>query len=163
METPLQANKKKKNDTDTGIAGLSPDSPLRGFVGYNLKRAYMSIHSDFVASLTHLDLKPTTYSALAIINENPDISQTDLARSLAMERSNIVVMVDELQARGLIVRNKVPTDRRVYALRTTAKGIELFLEASRAVQKHEDKLLEGFGPEERAHLVEMLIRIQQVK
>tara|TARA_E500000318_G_scaffold93358_1_gene92415 strand:- start:589 stop:1068 length:480 start_codon:yes stop_codon:yes gene_type:complete len=159
----LQASKKKNTDDQPKLRGLSTDSPLRGFVGYNLKRAYMSIHSDFVASLTHIDLKPTTFSALAIINENPDISQTDLARALAMERSNIVVMVDELQTRGLIVRNKVPTDRRVYALRTTAKGIELFAEASRAVQRHEEKLLEDFNPEERDLLVRMLIRIQKVK
>ncbi|RCK46528.1 hypothetical protein TH25_16895 [Thalassospira profundimaris] len=140
-----------------------PDSPLRGFIGYNLKRAYMSLHSDFVASLTHLDLKPTTFSALAIINENPDISQTDLARSLAMERSNIVVMIDELEKRGLIVRNKVPTDRRVYALRLTDKGTALFNDASRAVQHHEDKLLEDFSFDEKEQLVRMLIRIQKVK
>ncbi len=163
METPLHANKKKTATQDSQLAGLSTDSPLRGFVGYNLKRAYMSLHSDFVASLTHLDLKPTTFSALAIINENPDISQTDLARALAMERSNIVVMVDELQSRELIVRNKVPTDRRVYALRTTPKGISLFHEASLAVQRHEEKLLEDFSPEERDLLVRMLIRIQQVR
>lgn len=163
MEKPLHANKKKTADQDTQLTDLSTDSPLRGFVGYNLKRAYMSLHSDFVASLTHLDLKPTTFSALAIINENPDISQTDLARALSMERSNIVVMVDELQSRGLIVRNKVPTDRRVYALRTTTKGVSLFYEASLAVQRHEEKLLKDFSPEERDLLVRMLIRIQQVK
>jgi len=159
----LHANKKKTADQDTQLTDLSTDSPLRGFVGYNLKRAYMSLHSDFVASLTHLDLKPTTFSALAIINENPDISQTDLARALSMERSNIVVMVDELQSRGLIVHNKVPTDRRVYALRPTTKGVSLFYEASLAVQRHEEKLLEDFSPEERDLLVRMLIRIQQVK
>lgn len=159
----MHTNKKKTADQDTQLTDLSTDSPLRGFVGYNLKRAYMSLHSDFVASLTHLDLKPTTFSALAIINENPDISQTDLARALSMERSNIVVMVDELQSRGLIVRNKVPTDRRVYALRTTTKGVSLFYEASLAVQRHEEKLLEDFSPEERDLLVRMLIRIQQVK
>ncbi|OKH86335.1 hypothetical protein LF95_23120 [Thalassospira sp. TSL5-1] len=144
-------------------ADFVPDSQLRGFIGYNLKRAYMSLHSDFVASLTHLDLKPTTFSALAVINTNPDISQTDLARSLAMERSNIVVMIDELESRELIVRNKVPTDRRVYALRLTDKGTALFNDASRAVQHHEDKLLEDFSSDEKEQLVQMLIRIQKVK
>lgn len=159
----MQTGKKKSASSDKDSAESLPDSQLRGFIGYNLKRAYMSIHSDFVASLTHLDLKPTTFSALAIINENPDISQTDLARSLAMERSNIVVMIDELESRGLIVRNKVPTDRRVYALRLTEKGAALFKDASRAVQHHEDKLLEDFSPDEKEQLARMLIRIQNVK
>lgn len=162
MEKPLHANKKRLQIRIRSLRTCQQTARCAGLSDIT-SNALMSLHSDFVASLTHLDLKPTTFSALAIINENPDISQTDLARALSMERSNIVVMVDELQSRGLIVRNKVPTDRRVYALRTTTKGVSLFYEASLAVQRHEEKLLEDFSPEERDLLVRMLIRIQQVK
>ena len=80
---------------------------LRSFVGYNLKRAYLTVHGDFIASLAGLDLRPTQFSALSLIVDNPDISQTELARALSIERSNMVLVVDDLEDRELINRNRV--------------------------------------------------------
>ncbi|WP_162901716.1 helix-turn-helix domain-containing protein [Breoghania sp. L-A4] len=76
-------------DLDSGV--------LSGFIGYALKRAYLNFQSDFIDSVSHLGLRPGQFAALSIIIDNPDISQSRLARALAIERSGVVLIVDELE------------------------------------------------------------------
>jgi len=137
------------------------DAVLRSFVGYNLKRAYLTVHGDFIASLAGLDLRPTQFSALSLIVDNPDISQTELARALSIERSNIVLVVDDLEGRELINRNRVKTDRRAYALRATLKGRRLHDKAVAQIRAHEERVLARLDPAERRTLIEMLNRIER--
>ena len=72
-----------------------------------------------------LGLRQTTFSALATIIENPDITQTQLGHALSIERSGVVLIVDEMENADIITRNKVKTDRRSYALRATLKGSQV--------------------------------------
>jgi DNA-binding MarR family transcriptional regulator len=137
------------------------DAVLRSFVGYNLKRAYLTVHGDFIASLADLALRPTQFSALSLIVDNPDISQTELARALSIERSNMVLVVDDLEGRELLNRNRVKTDRRAYALRATLKGRRLRDKAVAAIRAHEERLLARLTPAERGLLIELLNRIER--
>lgn len=132
---------------------------LSSFIGYAMKRTYMTIHSDFVASLEHLGLRPGTFSALTIIVDNPDISQSQLARALAIERSGVVLIVDHLEDRELIGRHRVPGDRRAYALRATLAGRRLRDAAVEAIRKHEARVLGSLTGSEQATLRNLLARI----
>lgn len=139
---------------------LVNDTALRGFVGYNLRRAYLAIHDDMVRNLADLELRTITFSALSMIVDNPDINQTRLAEALSMERSNLVVVIDELEQRELITRSRVKTDRRAYALRATLKGRRLRDRAVNVVSAHEDRMLARLDADERKRLVSMLNRIE---
>lgn len=132
---------------------------LSGFIGYAMKRAYMTIHADFLASLEHLDLRTGTFSALSIIVDNPDISQSQLARALAIERSGVVLIVDHLEGRDLIGRHRVPGDRRAYALRATLAGRHLRDQAVEAIREHEARVLSRLGDREQAELRALLARL----
>ena len=137
------------------------DTVLRSFVGYNLKRAYLTVHGDFIDRLAGLELRPTQFSALSLIVDNPDISQTELARALSIERSNMVLVVDDLEGRELINRNRVKNDRRTYALRATLKGRRLCDKAIVEVRAHEERVLGRLDPAERRALIELLNRIER--
>jgi DNA-binding MarR family transcriptional regulator len=137
------------------------DTVLRRFVGYNLKRAYLTVHGDFIDRLAGLELRPTQFSALSLIVDNPDISQTELARALSIERSNTVLVVDDLESRELINRNRVKHDRRTYALRATLKGRRLRDQAVVVVRAHEERVLSRLDPAERRLLIDMLNRIER--
>jgi DNA-binding MarR family transcriptional regulator len=136
------------------------DMALRGFVGYNLRRAYLTLHDDFIASLAGLELRTVSFSTLSLIVDNPDIIQSRLAEALRMERSNLVLVIDELEERELVTRTKVRSDRRAYALRATLKGRRLRERALRVIAAHEERLLADFTPEDRAQLIDMLNRIE---
>lgn len=107
-------------------------------------------------TLQPLGLRMMTFSALAIVMENPGISQTHVARTLHIERSGVVLLVDELETNGLIQRRKVKGDRRSYALYTTAAGRKLWKTAKAAVEKHEERLFRHMGREDISGLHAML-------
>ena len=111
------------------------DATLRGLVGYNMKRAFMVIGADLARTLEPFELRMLTFTALTLVADNPGLSQSQLAEAMQVERPNLVVIVDELETRGLITRDRVPTDRRTYALRITAEGARLLANATRAVAR----------------------------
>ena len=63
---------------------------LIGLVGYNLKRAYMRMHADFRDTLGQQGFTQRTFSVLSMVCENPEISQSEIARALGIERSGTV-------------------------------------------------------------------------
>lgn len=142
------------------ITQPSGDQPLRGLIGYNLKRAYMIVRGDFLNTMEEYELRATTFSALMLIVDKPDMTQSQLAEALSIERSGVVVIVDELENRDLITRNKVEGDRRTYALRATLSGIQFSKKVLKAAQKHEEKLLANMTEKQKATLIELLNLIE---
>lgn len=136
------------------------DATLRGLVGYNMKRAFMVVRADLARTLEPFELRMLTFTALTLIADNPGLSQSQLAEAMQVERPNLVVIVDELETRGLINRDRVPTDRRTYALRITDEGTRLLAEATRAVREHENHIMGGISDAEEAALVSTLNRIE---
>ena len=138
----------------------SGKSVLEDFAGYNLKRAYMIFQADFTRALEAADLSPRVFSALALIVEQPAITQSALARTLGIERSGLVSIVDELERRGLALRAAVPGDRRAQALYPTQQGQRDFAGALEKVYAHETELLSEFTPDERDQLMGLLSKIR---
>ena len=136
------------------------DAALRPFVGYNIKRVYIAIQTDFLATLEEFGLRATTFSALTLIVAQPDMTQSQLAAALSIERSGVVLIVDELESRDLITRNKVPRDRRTYALRATLAGVQLQGKAVEKVEAHESRMLARLDGAQREELMRMLSLIE---
>ena len=136
------------------------DTTLRQFTGYSMKRAFMVIQADVTRTLEPFGLRMVTYSALAIIGDNPGLSQTQLAAALAIERPNLVVIVDELERRDLLSRDRVPTDRRTYALQLTSEGGQLLTRATEALRAHEARMMRGISRADLATLVACLGQIE---
>ena len=138
-------------------------SDLENLVGYNLKRAYIVVQADFRRTLDKDDLSARLFSTLSLVVNNPDISQSSVARRLGIERSGVVSMIDELQSRGYVVRNPVPGDRRVQALQATPLGLSVYQKALVKVKAHEASLLHDLTDEEQRSLLSLLkkIRLQE--
>ena len=81
--------------------------------------------ADLTQTLKPLGLRMLTYTALVLIVENPGLSQSQLAAAMDVERPNLVEIIDELEQRALVLRRRVPADRRIYALTATPEGIQL--------------------------------------
>lgn len=133
---------------------------LEEFVGYNLKRAYMIVLADFRRALGDEGLSPRLFSALSLVVQFPNITQSGLARMLGIERSGMVAMIDELEQRGYLARSTVPGDRRVQALVPTAAGRSALDEARAAVRAHEATLLSVLSDDEKDTLIGLLKKIR---
>ncbi|AWI82731.1 transcriptional regulator [Alloyangia pacifica] len=136
------------------------DTVLGELIGYRLKRAYMQIQPEAQRALAEDDLRVVSFSCLSIIADNAGIVQSELADALQMERSNLVVIIDELEQRGLITRKKVPTDRRRYALAATLRGRRLRDRAAQKVRTAEDQIIGRLDEKDRAHLMAVLQRLE---
>lgn len=135
---------------------------LEGFVGYNLKRAYVILSTDFRRALGEDGFAPRVFSALSLIVQFEGITQSELARKLGIERSGLVAIIDELEDRGLVKRQPVPGDRRVQALAPTAAGKAAYRKARDVVQSHEAELLSHFTKNEIETLIGLLKKIRSL-
>lgn len=144
----------------TPSAQAPSDQMLRQFVGYRMKRAYLTVQAVVSEVLDEHGMKITAFSALGIILENPGLTQTALAQALQIERSSVVVIVDTLENSEFITRNRVEGDRRTYALMPTLRGRRTFDRMADAIQKRESDLQSALTADERATLVDGLTAIE---
>ncbi len=146
----------RKNST--GEPGLD-HGMLPGLVGYQLRLAQIAIFRDFSEQLGEFDVTPGLFGVLVIIEANPGLKQSELARATHLDRSTVVSVIDNLERRGLVERRAAENDRRSNALHITPDGVALLKKLKRRVLEHEKRLVEQFSPEERDNLVELLKRI----
>ena len=156
----LEGKASRSSDVVTSDVTHVSDATLRQFMGYHMKRAFNIIQSDLGRTLKPFDLRMLTYTALVLIVDNPGLRQSQLADAMDVERPNLVVIIDELECRELIVRDRVPTDRRAYALKVTLTGRQLYEKAVAAVTAHEEQLLQQLDGDTRQIVIAALKTIE---
>ncbi len=133
---------------------------LSDLLGYTLKRAQLKIFEDFLRCMAPLQLTPAQFSVLLLLDRNPGRNQTEIANTLGILRPNFVAMLDGLESRDLCARVRSVNDRRSHQLVLTDKGKAVLTRAKKLVaSKHEARLNELLGADNRAALVAMLTRI----
>lgn len=134
--------------------------PLHGLVGYHLRRAFAVLRSDYARAVEAPGLRQVLFGIVSVIAANDGINQTRVARVLGIQRANMVALVNELVAMGLVLRAVDPADGRAFLLTLTAAG-EAARDATLArIDCHEQRLLNGTTADERAVLIGLLDRIQ---
>jgi DNA-binding MarR family transcriptional regulator len=95
-----------------------------------------------------LDLTQKQVSVLWLVDDHPDIAQTDLAQRLRMDRATTMAIVNRLQARTYLVRGKSESDGRKQTLNLTDDGRKVLAVAKEAIRAHEDWLKSRFTDKE---------------
>jgi DNA-binding MarR family transcriptional regulator len=132
---------------------------LTGLVGFHLRQAQIAVFRDFVESMGPLEMTPGLFAVLVLIEANPGLKQSDLARAVHLDRSTVVSVVDNLERRRLVERRAAANDRRSNALRLTSAGAALLRRLKRRVAQHEKRLTRELDARERGTLVTLLGRI----
>lgn len=146
---------RKKTSEPTPIDfGILPD-----LAGYQLRLAQIAIFRDFSAALGPHEVTPGLFGVLVIIESNPGLKQSDLARATHLDRSTVVSVIDNLERRALVERRPAQNDRRSNALVLTQAGTKLLKTLKAEVQAHEKRLVENLSASERDTLVSLLKRI----
>lgn len=134
-------------------------SDLPDFTGYLIKRSWMTIQRDLREVLIGHALSQRSMSVLAVVIANPDITQSNVAAALSIERSGMVVIVDELENLDLIRRERALTDRRAYALRATLKGQQIHAKVKAAIMAHETRVFANLSKSEVTCLRALLSKL----
>lgn len=142
---------KRKPDLDHGL--------LPGLIGYQLRMAQIALFRDFSRGPGMEDVTPGLFGVLVVIEANPDLKQSDLARAAQLDRSTVVTVIDNLEKRGLVERRAALHDRRSNAIRLTAAGTTLLKKLKRQVAQHEKRLLQNFSAEEHETFIRLLKKV----
>jgi DNA-binding MarR family transcriptional regulator len=132
---------------------------LSDLLGYSLKRAQLKVFDDFLRCVAPLQLTPAQFSVLILLDRNPGRNQTEIANTLGILRPNFVAMLDGLEGRGLCTRMRSSNDRRSHILVLTDKGRTMLARAKKLVARHEARLNELIGSDNRTALLGMLATI----
>jgi DNA-binding MarR family transcriptional regulator len=111
--------------------------------------------------LAPYDVRPAHYGLLALLEDVESTAQQRLCDAMGINRSNMVVLVDELEQRGLVNRDFDPRDRRRNAIRLTADGRRLLPKLHSVAARHAGKLLAPLSQSEQSALIELLNRLLQ--
>ena len=134
---------------------------LDGIVGFHIRLAHGAVYRHFTETFAALDLTQKQVSALWLISDHPGISQIELGRRLRMDRATTMTIVNRLQRRDFVRRERSREDGRKQALYVTVAGAAALAHAKQAVDAHEDWLKARFTPQETEKLVELLARIHE--
>lgn len=96
-----------------------------------------------------------------VSNQGKDIFQKDLENELALTRSNVSKVVDQMVQKGLILRSPVEHDARLKKLTLTEKALEIDRQVEKNIADTEKRLTEGFTQEELEQLEEYLHRLTE--
>jgi DNA-binding MarR family transcriptional regulator len=129
---------------------------LAELVGYKVRRLQLRIFQDFIETMEEHGIRPSQFSVLTVVGANPGLKQAQVCAALGIKRANLVVMLDELERRGLLQRVRGPADRRSHALHLTAAGAALQKRLDELVQRHEQRFIRKIGEDGKRRLNELL-------
>jgi DNA-binding MarR family transcriptional regulator len=147
--------------TTPHVAGDEDIGEIRKIVGFHIRLAHGAVYRHFTETFAHLELTQKQVSVLWLVDDHPDIAQTDLAHRMRMDRATTMAIVNRLEARGYLVRGKSNKDGRRQTLNLTDAGRKALVTAKSAIQQHEQWLKSRFTDKEVSKLIEMLTRIHE--
>ena len=108
------------------------------------------------AVLAPLGLRPRHLVALTVLRVLGSTTQQALATTLAMDGTNIVGLLNELEADDLIERRRSPEDRRRHVVELTGAGVKRLQKAERALAEVDDEVLGALDASQRETLYHLL-------
>ena len=149
---PTAALTEDKADDIGGIADI---------VGFHIRLAHAAVLRHFTETFSDLELTQKQVSALWLVDDHPGISQIEVGRRLRMDRATTMTIVNRLQEREFLRRERSESDGRKQALHLTDAGRDALERAKTCIGEHEAWLKSRFTPQETEKLVEMLARIHE--
>jgi len=141
-----------------------PEQPTGGpeftqHAGFLLAQLGRAVTRQYRAAFSPIGLKPRATAALLRLRMDGAISQQALGATLDIEASNLVVLLNELEAEGLISRRRDPQDRRRHVVEISEQGAKAVCEVERAADQVEDEFFSSLSADERCCLRELLARV----
>src|SRR5438874_13488316 len=129
-----------------------------GNLSWLLYKAHWALASELTAALAPLGVSARGYHVLraAMSGEH---TQTALAEIVGLDKTTMVVAVDELERAGLAERHPAPEDRRAHIIAVTLTGKRKVAEADKVKERVQAEVLDQLSPREAAALLNGLSKL----
>jgi DNA-binding MarR family transcriptional regulator len=132
--------------------------PLAANLCWLLSQASYTLTTRLTAALEGLGISPRAHAVL-IAAMTGDHTQIELARMVGLDKTTMVVTLDELEAAGLAERRPSPHDRRARVIAVTKAGERKVREAEDIVQRIHADVLSVLPARQRKAFLEGLTRL----
>jgi MarR family transcriptional regulator, transcriptional regulator for hemolysin len=136
-------------------AGTSSPDVLAQNLSWLLSQASHALTTEMTAALEGIGLLPRGHCVLATALTG-ERTQTELAHLVGLDKTTMVVTMDELEAAGLAERRPAPADRRARVIAVTPAGRKKLKQAEEISDRIRDDVLSALPAEDRETFVDAL-------
>ena len=131
---------------------------LMSNLGWMLDHASHAFGSEVAAALAPLGLGQRGFCVLSAALD-AEYTQTQLAGMIGLDKTTMVVTVDDLERLGLAERVPSPTDRRARVIKVTDAGRDRLAEGQQLIQRVQADVLDALPAAERETFVDCLAQL----
>jgi DNA-binding MarR family transcriptional regulator len=155
METPIRVSRDFAKEYPDASASATE-------CAMNLARTGDLVLGRVAAALQPLDVSPAGGLALGVLKDaGRPCSPNYISERLIVSRATVTGVIDTLVKRGLVRREAHPTDRRMVLVHLTKAGARVADRVRQTVHRAEVEWMGALNERERAHLVELLGKLQR--
>jgi MarR family transcriptional regulator, lower aerobic nicotinate degradation pathway regulator len=140
-------------------AALPPS--MRDRIPFLLYRAAEQSHSLANDMLARAELTARQVGILTLVIEREPMTQKALGDLLRIDRTTMVALIDDLEGKGLVVRQRHPHDRRAFLVWPTESGRAAKVEAIAILDEQQHDFLAPLTAAEQRQLGALLKRLQR--
>jgi len=136
----------------------SESGPLSADFGWLLGQAKHAYATEVTAALEQIGISPRGYFVLATALTG-EHTQTELAQRIGLDKTTMVVTIDELEKAGLAERRPSESDRRARVIAVTSAGEKTVARGEAVVAAVQEEVLASLPKDEREGLLRALCRL----
>ncbi len=119
-------------------------------VSHHIGKAYQVLEHAIQLAVVDFDLTVTQFQMLEAIACGRASSPAQCSRAINLTPSGMTHIIDKLERRGLVNREREEGDRRFITIRLMPEGQTLYRRAAKAVSKSWSEVIDGLPSEELA-------------
>jgi DNA-binding MarR family transcriptional regulator len=142
--------------------GALPDNDIAQLYrrpGFMIRRAHQIAVALFLEETGELGITTTQYGILFLLSHQGGIDQVSVAKLLGLDRSTTGMVVQKLEAAGLIGRGIGAHDRRRRSLHLTRAGEAMLARLAQPAKRAQARILSVLSPDERTQFLAMLDKL----
>jgi DNA-binding MarR family transcriptional regulator len=143
-----------KNGANAAATVEAP-RPLAANLAWLLSQASYALATQLTAALHDLGISPRAHCVLSTAMTG-ELTQTELAQAVGLDKTTMVVTIDELEAAGLAERRPSKTDRRARVIAVSKTGVRKVEQAAEVVERVQAEALASLPARERNAFMEAL-------
>lgn len=124
--------------------------------GFLIKLAQAALHAEMARALIPHDATVSQYAVLNALDQEPGLSNAELARRAFITPQSMSENLRELEQRGWVTRHRHPEHGRILQTELTKKGREVLRRCEGAVTVIEERMLSSLDAAQRRDLAAAL-------
>jgi DNA-binding MarR family transcriptional regulator len=146
-----------------GLPSPAPRPALKVSLSFLVSQLGTHAAQTFAKVLEPLGLRVQDAGLLRILSARAGMTQIELSETFGVAPSRMVLLLDGLEASGLIERKRDPSDRRRMRVYPSPEGLKTAQTVANLTATMDEGLFRALTPEERAALSDLVSRVVQAQ